>query len=307
MNKVFHGWLLGLVVLIMTASCQKKVATSLTDGQTYKPWEDALLWEVSKKGMEKPSYVFGTIHLIEKEKYFLPAGFESALNSVEEVVFEIDIEDMMDLSAQMAMMNKAFMKDGLTIKDLLTESEYEELKVFFDDLGIPLFFMERLKPMFISVLASLDGNLEDMQNSGTSYEFEILAMAKDRDLDIGGLETVDFQIGLFDSIPYEEQAQMLMKSIRTKDSNSDEFDLMMEKYTSQNIEEMNDAIAEDEMISKYNALLLHTRNENWIPSIVERIHDHPSLFAVGAGHLAGKKGVLHLLRLQGYNIKPVKP
>ncbi|MBS7321171.1 MAG: TraB/GumN family protein, partial [Myroides sp.] len=31
----------------------------------------SLLWEISGKGLEKPSYVFGTIHMICQEDYIM--------------------------------------------------------------------------------------------------------------------------------------------------------------------------------------------------------------------------------------------
>lgn len=297
------GWMLIALVLVSTSCKTSKLAKS----QAYQPFEPALLWEVTGKTLDQPSYVFGTIHIIGKEEYFLPDGFSEALSASDEVVFEIDIEDMMDLSAQMDLMTKAFMSDGQTIKDLLTVTEYEELKAYFDDMGIPLFFLERLKPMFLTVLTSMDGNLEDMQASSTSYEFEILAKAKDKNKEIGGLETIEFQIGLFDSIPYKEQAQMLMESIRSQDSDSQQFDEMVRLYKSQNIEAMVTTIGGDETLSKYEALLLDKRNENWIPTMSEKMAARPTFFAVGAGHLGGPKGVLNLLRLQGYQLKPISP
>lgn len=295
------GWMLiGLVLL--TTSCK---TSQRATANVYQPFESALLWEVTGKELAKPSYVFGTIHIIGKEDYFLPEGFIAAMSSTEEVVFEIDIEEMMDLSSQMELMTKAFMTDGQTMKDLLTVSEYEELKAYFDDLGIPLFFLERLKPMFLTVLTSMDGNLEEVQATSTSYEFEILAKAKDEDKEIGGLETVEFQIGLFDSIPYKEQAQMLMESIRSQSSDSQQFDEMVRMYKEQNIEAMVTTIGGDETLSKYETLLLDKRNENWIPAMVEKMKARPTFFAVGAGHLGGPKGVLHLLRSQGYQLKPI--
>lgn len=272
----------------------------------YRSWEPGLLWEVSGNGLEAPSYVFGTIHIIGKEDYFLPDGFESAFARSNEVVFEIDIEDMMDLSSQFAMLNKAFMNGGLTIKDLLTEAEYLELNAYFKDLGIPLFFLERLKPMFLTILTSMDGDLEDMQSTSTSYEFEILAMASASNKPTGGLETIDFQIGLFDSIPYKEQAQMLMESIRTQSSGSEQFDKMIGLYKSQNIENMVHTIGEDESLSKYEDLLLDKRNINWIPTMADKMSSQSTFFAVGAGHLGGPNGVLNLLRKEGFTIKKVK-
>ncbi|MEM9931704.1 MAG: TraB/GumN family protein, partial [Bacteroidota bacterium] len=50
------------------------------------------------------------------------------------------------------------------------------------------------------------------------------------------------------------------------------------------------------------------RNENWIPQILAKIKDteaQTKLFAVGAGHLGGEKGVIALLRKEGLKVEPV--
>ena len=52
--------------------------------------------------------------------------------------------------------------------------------------------------------------------------------------------------------------------------------------------------------------LLVTRNQNWIPKIQQITKEKPTFFAVGAGHLGGKKGVIALLRDAGFTVKAVK-
>lgn len=290
-----------IIMLMALGSCSVSKKTV-----TYEPWPNALLWEVTGKNLKSPSYVFGTIHLINKEDFFYPEALRSSLSSTDQIYFEIDIEEMMDLSSQMDLMSKAFMNDGQTIKDLLTEDEYGELQDYFKEMGLPLFFFERLKPMFLTVLTSLDGNMEEMKNTTTSYEFELLALAKNGNMDVGGLETMDFQIGLFDSIPYSEQAQMLMESIRAQSGENNELDELAKIYVEQNIEAMVSTISADEQLGKYEALLVNTRNKNWIPSMEELMVKSPTFFAVGAGHLAGEEGVLNLLKQSGYKLKPLK-
>ena len=54
-----------------------------------------------------------------------------------------------------------------------------------------------------------------------SYEMEFMEMAKAEVKEIGGLETIEFQMSIFDSIPYEAQAQMLVEGIKAeKDTTS---------------------------------------------------------------------------------------
>jgi uncharacterized protein YbaP (TraB family) len=309
MNKHILKLILLLVISsLMLFSCKtgkEAVTTIQTQEIEYENWPNKLLWEISGNNLETPSYLFGTVHLIENEYFFLPEDLEAAMDRSAEVVFEIDVEEMTDISAQMSILTKAFMKDNLTIKDLLSEDDYAELSDFFSEMGLPLFFFERLKPMFLTILTSMDGGLDELQSQTKSYEFELMDMAKSKKIDIDGLETIDYQIGLFDSIPYKEQADMLMQSIRSQSDGSEEFDAMMKMYVDQDIESMVSSIGEDATLGKYERLLLNQRNENWIPIMSSKMAQQTTFFAVGAGHLAGKDGVLFLLKKQGYNLKPL--
>jgi uncharacterized protein YbaP (TraB family) len=277
---------------------------TINKDSAYQPWEKSLLWEVSGQGLDEPSYIFGTVHLIDKEKFFLPDQLLPALDASKEIVFEIDLQEMTDLGTQMNLLTKAYMNDGITLKDLLTEEEYKEVQDFFEKMGMPLFFFERMKPMFLSVMTSMDGDMSKIQAEMTSYEFELMDLARARRMASSGLETLDFQMSLFDSIPYESQADMLMKSIRSKNEGTEQFDAMMDMYVSQDIEAMLSSMDSEE-IGDFEHLLLTKRNINWIPKIKEKAAEQPTIFAVGAGHLAGEQGVLWLLAKDGYKLKPL--
>lgn len=267
----------------------------------------SLLWEISGKDLEKSSYLYGTIHLIDKKDYFLTDATKYAFDQSERVTFEINMKDMTNLGAQFSMMMKAFMKNGTTLRDLLNEEDYQLVKTHFDDMGLPLAFLERIKPMFLSALAAGDIS-PDAMGSGevVSYEMEFMEMADDSKKEMGGLETAEYQMSMFDSIPYDAQAKMLVESIKAEDSGSGELEKMIELYKTQDIEGMQTMMGEDEEgIAKYEELLLINRNKNWIPIMEEMMKDKVTFFAVGAGHLGGKKGVIELLRTEGYVLKPL--
>ena len=270
--------------------------------------EKALLWELTGKDIKQPSYIFGTIHIIDSKDYFLPNGLLSAIDQSKKMVFEIDMKAMNDMSAMMGMMSKLFMKDDLTLKDLYEDEEYEEVKAFFAKKGLPLMFLERMKPMFLSALAYVDIGPGGLQGSEKvkSYEFELASIAETKNMETGGLETIEYQIGVFDAIPYEDQAKMLLQAIRAGDVDNQEMKAMVEMYTKQDIEKMASMVSNDGGgLENYSDILLGDRNRNWIPLIIQDAKTQPTVFAVGAGHLGGKDGVIRLLKAQGYNLKPI--
>jgi uncharacterized protein YbaP (TraB family) len=304
-NRFKSIFLFTIGTIVFLNSC----ASINKDARTYKPLENALLWKIESKDNKKPSYVFGTIHIIDEKDFFLPKGTENALQSSEKVVFEIDMKEMNDVSAVMGMMGKIFMKDNKTLTDLLSSEDYEVVSKFFEKKGLPLFMLERMKPMFLTIFTYGDFQPEDMKNGKLkSYEMEFMEMAKTEGKPTGGLETIDFQINIFDKIPYDVQASMLVDAIKTGEGKeSEELESMVRMYRQQNIEMMVSSISEEgQNISGFEESLLTERNKNWIPLMAEEMKQQPTFFAVGAGHLAGKDGVIHLLRSNGYKVRPVK-
>ena len=134
-----------------------------------------------------------------------------------------------------------------------------------------------------------------------------MQMAKEQEKAIDGLETAEFQMSMFDSIPYKVQADMLVQSLKSSESGDDQFGRMVQLYKDQDLEGMQSMMkSEEEGIGHYEDLLLIQRNKNWIPVMGAMMTTGPTFFAVGAGHLGGEQGVVALLRLEGYTVKPIK-
>lgn len=268
----------------------------------------SLLWEISGNGLEKPSYLFGTIHIIPNEDYFWTDLMEEKFQESEKLVLEIDMGKN-QMMMMLSMMSKMRMEDGKTLQDLLTDEEYKAVSDYFmDNMGMSLTTFDRLKPIFTSMLISQgEAGGMDMKNS-TSYEMEMVEKAKKRKMKIDGLETAAYQISIFDSIPYETQAQMLVEAISTEtDSTDTTFEDMVELYKAQDLNGLYELITEeDSEIEGYEDVLLVTRNKNWIPLITKMTAKQPTFIAVGAGHLPGKNGVINLLIAEGFTVKPLR-
>lgn len=277
------------------------------ENEVYKPLTNALLWKIEGQGLTEPSYLYGTIHLIDSKAYYLPNGTLAAIDNTKKMVFEIDMNEMNDMSNMMSIMNQAFMNDGKTLKDLISEEDYKMVDAHFAKIGMPLMMLERMKPMFLTVFASGDMDPSGLQNgSMKSYEMEFMDIAKSSNMPMAGLETIEFQMSVFDSIPYQAQADMLIETIKAGDSGSDQMKEMVEMYKSQNINAMIAMITDEgEQLSEYEDVLLSKRNTAWISGMKTMMSEMPTFFAVGAGHLAGKKGVINLLKKEGYKLTPV--
>ena len=276
-----------------------------------KPITNSLLWAISGNGLQDTSYLYGTIHLIGKNDFFLTEATKTAFDKSKKVTFEINMEDMMDLGKQMGLMMNAFMNDGQTLSNFLEAEKYQEVKAHFAEMGMNDFMwqmMERIKPMFLSIFGSMDLTGGGGLNTGEmmSYEMEFMEMAQNKEKTIGGLETAEYQMSMFDSIPYKVQADMLYESIKVEKSSSDQLDEMVKLYKNQDLKGMMKMFAADEEgVGQYEDLLLVGRNKNWIPVMQKMMTEQATFFAVGAGHLGGENGVVNLLKAEGFKLTPM--
>ncbi len=263
---------------------------------------NSLLWEISGKDIKKPSYLFGTMHLLCADDAKLSDSLKFAIENTKQVYFEIDLDNMMETLGAMQYLN---MNNNKRLSDLLTAAEYQRVKDYFkkNKTMLPLSMMERLKPYFITSLIS-ESKFPCAAKDG--MEQVIMKEAKKDKKPIMGLETVQFQASVFDSIPYERQAKDLVKMIDSAGTGSDDSDIkLMEVYKSQDLNKMQEMTADEEGMNEFLDLLLYNRNANWVDKMPVIMKESASLFAVGAGHLGGDKGVINLLRKAGYTVRPM--
>lgn len=262
-----------------------------------------LLWEISGGGLSKPSYLFGTMHVLCADDAHLSDSLKAVIAHCDEVYFEINLSDM---SGMMNSMKYMRMNDSKKLSDLLDTAAYEKVKAYFAKHTsiIPFGMLERFKPLLISSLIE-EENLACQTTDG--MEMMIMKELHQYNKPVNGLETVEFQAGLFDSIPYEQQAKDLVNYIDSAEEYRKMTLELSELYKKQDLEQIDTLSSKgDPSMSGYMDLLLYDRNGRWAKALVSLLPQKSLLIAVGAAHLPGDKGVINLLRKRGYTLRPVK-
>lgn len=264
--------------------------------------DNSLLWEVTGNGLNKPSFLFGTFHLLCKEDIHFGETLKNALKGSDYIYMEMDMDDPSVLMNAMKFMT---MKNGKSLKDLYSTREYEKLQKFFSDsLKMPLQLFEKTKPYFL--VALLYPKMMECK-SPSGVEQELIKLAKEEKKEIEGLETLAFQSSVFDSIPYEWQAKELLKNIDSVQKYKEEFQKMVQIYKNQQLDSLEEHLNMSEFGGeRFNELLLTNRNKNWAKRLDSAMKENSVFVAVGAGHLPGKEGVIELLRKKGYSVTPLK-
>lgn len=261
--------------------------------------DNTLLWEISGNGLQNPSYLFGTFHLLCKEDIQFSSALKQAITNCEEVYLEIDLDDPATLLAGLMLMN---MKDGKKIKDLYKPEEYSRISGYFkDSLHTPIGLFQSMKPGFLTAL--LYPKMMPC-NSVSSIEESIMQLAKEAGKEIRGLETMAFQASIFDSIPYENQAEELLQAIDSMENSKKYFDQMLRAYKDQQLDDIEKIMNDPDFDMENNRdILLDNRNTNWVKQLKEIMKKRSVFIAVGAGHLVGKMGLIALLTKTGYVVR----
>lgn len=260
----------------------------------------SLLWEISGNGLEKPSYLYGTIHIICPDDFVMSDELKAAFKGAEQIALELDMDDPSEMqSIQMAMIAP----DGVDYKGLMSEDDYNKLDTLMKSrMGAGMDMLKGMKPF--GLLSVMYLTILDCAQPA-SYEGSFVQMAAAQSKELFGLETGASQMAIFDNIPEKEQIQWIVDMMDEKEDSKGEFAKMVEKYKAQDLKGLYALMAESPEYAKYEEELLDNRNEDWIPKIGEMAKNKSTFFAVGAMHLAGDHGVIKLLKAAGYTVKPM--
>lgn len=267
--------------------------------------ENTLLWRISGKDLKTPSYLFGTIHMICGDDVIISDSLKEAIKGADKVYLELDMDNMFEL---MSVMSKMKMRGDTTLAQLLTPEEYEKVKNFFDSNKglIPFSMLETYKPM-LTASTLMQGSVDCSRPM--AMEQLVMKEAKRSGIGIKGLETMAFQMSIFDSIPYAVQAKQLLNYVENygnKDDNK-EFEELTKAYRNQDLKMLEMLTEkEDAGIQQFTEIMLYKRNEDWTKKLSEIMPAGSVVVAVGAGHLPGVRGVINLLRKAGYKVEPVE-
>ncbi|MEO7960636.1 MAG: TraB/GumN family protein [Ginsengibacter sp.] len=293
MNACFAG----IFLICSAVSC----TAQQTEDFKIQKTGNSLLWQVSGNELKKPSFLFGTFHLLCKNDIQISGQLKDAIRVADNVYMELDMDDPSTLLGGMLYMN---MIDGRNLRDLYTEEEYAKVRTFFEDtLHVPIMMFQKAKPYFL--VALLYPRMLACKQMG-SIEEELVKVAKQNNKEILGLETIQLQASIFDSIPYEWQAKELLKNIDSVAFYQEEFNEMLRMYKSQDMDSIESMVGKSEFGSEeYQELLINKRNRSWVHTLKKVMKTESVFVAVGTGHLTGENGLISLLRKEGYWVEPL--
>lgn len=264
--------------------------------------ENALLWEISGNGLEKPSYIFGIVKFIPAEDYFLPQTVLDKFNKCE----ILSTETLLDHHAKHELNKAAHLPHHESIEKYLTESEYDKLHdIFHDRLGVNnLKFnivYKKFKPIMLSTTMTRLA-VGDVRY----YELELIGRANEKGMLTIGLETVEREVEALEKFPIADQVTALKHTLENFDQQITDYNILVDAYKEGDLHKTLEYFMHPvEGNTEFRDIFIVERNKEWVPKMIGYMQQAPTFFAIGTSHLADDEGLIHMLVEEGYTLKPI--
>jgi uncharacterized protein YbaP (TraB family) len=260
------------------------------------------LWSV--EGKKATVYILGSIHILKKDSYPLPAAIENIYSCCNKIIFETDLDGMKRPEVQNMIMKLGMYPAGQSLAKNISKNTYTMLKKKLDGSGIPITRFEQFKPWFIAItLAGME--LERMGfDPALGVDRHFFDRAGQDRKKLLYLETNEFQINLFGRLSRQKQEVLLKQTLEELNIIEIRFEEMITAWRTGDYELFNSIMSKsfNEYPYIYNKLFTR-RNRNWIPEIKKLMNQQgDALIIVGAGHLVGRDSVIDLMKKKGYKV-----
>ncbi|HSA19898.1 MAG TPA: TraB/GumN family protein, partial [Myxococcota bacterium] len=274
-----------------------------------RPTERPFLWRLEAPGAAKPSYLYGTIHVPDDQVLALPSAVRQALVASDALYTEVP----MDPAMQLRMAPMIMLPEGKTLKDVLPVELYSRLDKLFTQKGLPFAPLSKFKAWAIATQVTLLDHIFEFA-AKQPLDMQLYLNAQSLGKQVGGLETLEEQVAVFDGLSTEEQVRMLRETLDMLDEfkrqGRDAIRELVQAYLGGDEDKLLQAVMEsydptDPLDQKVMKRLLSDRNQRMAERIAARIQAAPDkgmFFAVGAAHLLREDGVGRLLEARGYKL-----
>ncbi len=259
-------------------------------------YNNGLLWKVDRPG-QRPSYVFGTIHVADEAILDLPSIVKNALEHSDSFVMEA----LPDPAQAMLLIGMMYFSDGNKLSDLLSRKLFGRAVEILAAYHLTEQATASMKPWAAFLIMNYPAEF------GIVLDVELLRLAQQKGIEVYGLETLEEQGNILNNLEYDAQVRLLIDTICHYDVVVDDIEMMKQLYLKRDLKGLFEfshrySIADDAVYKVLLKKLLTERNYIMAERMQPMLEDGNAFIAIGAMHLPGKEGVLNLLKQRGYNI-----
>lgn len=264
-----------------------------------------LLFEI--KSGKNTAYLFGSIHIAKADFYPMSPKVEAAYLQADTVAIEADTSDA---QAVQAMMPKLSYAAPDKLENHITATTWNSMKSVF---GPAAEQMQGFKPFVVTSALAMQVGMQMGYDPKQGIDLHFINRAKTDKKSLVELESLDFQASVLGGLSDEEGDALLSSAIDSLKNGEflKELDGIVSSWKAADAEAIAklfvDAASKDAASKKMMKMLMDDRNEGMVTKINSMMTSGKKLFVVvGAGHLAGEKSVVDLLRKQGLEVKQIR-
>lgn len=272
-----------------------------------------MLWKVEGNGLEKPSYLFGSMHVSDKRVVTLHPLAEEAYQSADTLATEVE----MNLRNQMESMRLMMRKEG-TLKDAIGEDLHEKLSKVLEQANAPMnaASMNSMKTWAVILII---GMLEEMSTGKDPLDSVLWKRAGKDKKGQWALETNQEQMGGFDALTNDELNVILKDTLDAllveggedvmKQQMNDMKHLYLmgddDKLIQYNEAHFKESNVDKKIADKFMKIIMDDRNARMAATIEKKFKAEPKkshFMVAGTLHYVGKNNVGELLKAKGYKV-----
>lgn len=254
------------------------------------------LWKIADE--DTTIYLFGTIHVLPEGIDWFQGRVATAFAASDSLVTEVSGKD--DAQMQKLVLSLASLPQGASLRDQLSAEQRTAYEAALARFNIAPAMLDRFEPWYAAIALSTLPLMQQGYSTEHGVEEGLEKRAAARKLPHTGLETVEYQLTLFDSLPADVQNRYLEEVIRQLPGFREEIAAMVDAWKKGDADLLASLMNADESDPRMIETLLTGRNRQWARWIDDRLDQPGTVFvAVGAGHLAGAGSVQDQLSARG--------
>jgi len=280
------------------------VAAVMTSAAVAQAPKKSFLWAIKPPGAPAV-YLMGSLHALTPDYYPLSATVERAFADTKVLIEEVDIDELTNPTAAMALVGKAMLTDGRTLDQLIDADLYKTVIERAEKAGLPAVAVQRMKPWMAAVSLTAPALKAAGFNSNLGVDQYFFNKARTAKMERRALETVAYQFDRLDQMPPAVQESMLKSVIADIDTQIDNVKVIADSWASGDTATIEKLLlgALVESPDLYQRLLVE-RNRNWVEPVETCLKEKSACFVVvGAAHLVGPDSLVALLRKKGYTVE----
>lgn len=256
--------------------------------------QNTLLWKISNTQNQYTSYLFGTMHLWDERAIKLMEKVAPFINETSIFAAETAIGELNAMSNEVM-----FLPENKTLSDFFTPKKILKIKQNVAKiLGVPYAQIECFQPMVLTNFFAAKAVSSHGEYRIDDMFWQFAASAQKTCI---GVESVQEQMEIFQKIPLSFQCKQLLDTIKNVGKHSRQYKKMALLYEKGEILALYHHAKAS--MGKLRKPLVYDRNILMADRISDLVTNQSAFVAIGAGHLAGQKGIINLLRKKGFTVQ----